>query len=47
MRWIEALEAGVAPLVDLEATSTAALNYCTLEQLASKAINETQKDRAL
>ena len=31
MRWYEAWEAGVAPLVDLEATSVAALQYCTLE----------------
>lgn len=31
MRWKEAFDAGVAPLVDLEATSTAALHYCSLE----------------
>lgn len=43
MRWREAFDAGFAPLVDLEATSTAALHYCSLEQLAQKAVNENQK----
>ena len=40
MRWKEAFDAGVAPLVDLEATSTASLHYCSLEQLAQKAKND-------
>lgn len=31
MRWVEAFDAGKAPLVDLEATSKAALNYCSLD----------------
>ena len=40
LRWKEAFDAGVAPLVDLEATSTAALHYCSLEQLAQRAKND-------
>jgi len=32
-RWLEAHEAGVAPLVDLEGTHQAALNYTTLSLL--------------
>ncbi len=32
-RWQEALLAGVAPLVTLEATEETALNYCSLEDL--------------
>ncbi len=47
MRWVEAFEAGKAPQVDLEATSTAALHYCSLQQLAQKAMNDDQKNRAL
>lgn len=37
LRWREALEAGAAPPVDLSATSSAALNFVTLEQLRSHA----------
>lgn len=36
-RWQEALEAGCAPLVHLEATEEAALQYCTLEDLERNA----------
>jgi hypothetical protein len=32
-RWVEAMEAGVAPRVVLEATSEAALEFATLEDL--------------
>ena len=38
LRWREAFEAGVAPLVDLEATHEAALQYVTLEKLKSHAL---------
>ncbi len=38
LRWREALEAGVAPLVILEATNIKALAYVTLEQLKSKRV---------
>ena len=39
-RWQEALEAGKAPLVDLEATHSSAVEFVTLEDLqASQAIN--------
>lgn len=37
LRWKEAYEAGVAPLVDLEATHSAALRYVSMEQLESRA----------
>jgi uncharacterized protein (DUF2237 family) len=33
LRWKEALEAGVAPPVDLEATHTSALDHVSLEDL--------------
>ena len=36
MRWKEALEAGVAPPVILEATNIKALEYVTLKELKSK-----------
>ena len=36
LRWKEALEAGVAPPVILEATNIKALEYVTLEELKSK-----------
>lgn len=36
MRWKEALDAGVAPPVILEATNIKALNYVTLKQLKGK-----------
>ncbi|MEM1182297.1 MAG: DUF2237 domain-containing protein [Acidobacteriota bacterium] len=40
VRWAEALEAGVAPPVALEATHEAALRYVTLEQLEAHALGE-------
>ena len=36
-RWQEALEAGCAPMVTLEATEESALSYCTLEDLEKHA----------
>jgi uncharacterized protein len=39
LRWKEALEAGVAPPVILEATNIKALEFVTLEQLKSKKTN--------
>ena len=39
LRWKEALKAGVAPPVILEATNIKALEYVTLEELKSKAVN--------
>jgi uncharacterized protein (DUF2237 family) len=36
-RWQEALLAGAAPLVTLEATEESALSYCTLEDLQAHA----------
>ena len=41
LRWKEAFDAGVAPLVDLEATNAAALRYVTLEELQSRALNSS------
>jgi hypothetical protein len=38
MRWREALEAGVAPPVNLKATHSAALNYVSLEDLQNHAL---------
>jgi uncharacterized protein len=38
LRWKEALDAGVAPPVILEATNIKALDYVTLEELKSKQI---------
>jgi hypothetical protein len=38
LRWKEALEAGVAPPVDLEATHTSALDYVSLEDLKKHAL---------
>ena len=46
MRWAEAYDAGKAPLVDLEATSSAALSYVTLSQLAERAFSEDQVSMA-
>ena len=37
-RWQEALEAGVAPLVDLEATHTSALEFVELRDLQAHAV---------
>jgi uncharacterized protein (DUF2237 family) len=39
-RWKEALEAGVAPPVRLEATHISALEFVTLEQLQAHAVTE-------
>ena len=39
LRWKEALKAGVAPPVILEATNIKALEYVTIEELKSKAVN--------
>ena len=39
-RWAEALRAGVAPPVDLNATSAAALKYVTLDELRAHAYAE-------
>lgn len=38
-RWVEALEAGVAPPIILEATHASALEYVSLEQLKQYALN--------
>ncbi len=40
-RWKEALDAGVAPKIMLEATHEKALDYVTMEQLISHAIGNT------
>ncbi|ELR97121.1 DUF2237 family protein [Gloeocapsa sp. PCC 73106] len=40
-RWKEALEAGLAPPIILEATHEALLNYISLEQLQEHALIET------
>ena len=40
LRWREALEAGVAPPVDLSATSDAALKYTTREALQANAYSQ-------
>jgi len=40
VRWREALMAGVAPPVVLEATNAKALDFVTIEQLESKALTE-------
>jgi len=37
-RWLEALEAGVAPPVDLEATHSSALEFANLEELLAHAL---------
>ena len=37
-RWLEALEAGVAPPVDLEATHSSALEFVNLEELQAHAL---------
>jgi hypothetical protein len=37
-RWKEALEAGVAPPVDLEATHSSALEFVNLEELLAHAL---------
>lgn len=39
-RWLEALEAGAAPLVVLTATHEAALRHVTLAQLVAHAVDE-------
>jgi uncharacterized protein (DUF2237 family) len=39
LRWKEALEAGVAPLVDLEATHISALEFVSLDDLKKHAIS--------
>lgn len=39
-RWTEALEAGVAPPVYLEATATAALKYASLEDLMAHSVDK-------
>ncbi len=39
-RWKEALDAGVAPPIDLEATSEAALNVVSLDQLKQHALKQ-------
>ena len=39
-RWQEAFDAGMAPFVVLSATSEAALEYCDLAALKSKAIDQ-------
>jgi uncharacterized protein (DUF2237 family) len=39
-RWNEALDAGVAPPVVLEATHASALEFCTLEDLEAHALRE-------
>lgn len=38
LRWLEAVDAGVAPLVDLAATDVKALNYTTIEVLKKHAL---------
>jgi uncharacterized protein (DUF2237 family) len=38
MRWVEAYEAGCAPLVDLEATHIATLEFVDLEVLKAYAL---------
>ena len=38
-RWQEALDAGYAPQVVLEATHAEALNYCELEDLQAHAVD--------
>jgi hypothetical protein len=38
LRWKEALEAGVAPLVDLAATHASALDHVSLEDLKNHAL---------
>ena len=40
-RWLEALEAGVAPPVDLEATHISALEFVSLEDLKRHALSPT------
>lgn len=40
-RWKEALEEGVAPPVVLEATHISALEFVTLEELKTHAVNDT------
>ena len=42
LRWKEALEAGVAPPVHLEATHARALDFVTLEQLQAHALPATR-----
>lgn len=42
LRWKEAFEHGVAPLVDLHATHEAALKYVKLEDLQSRALPRTE-----
>ncbi len=39
-RWAEALEAGKAPLVDLHATHSSALEFVTLEELQAHALED-------
>ena len=39
-RWQEALESGKAPLVDLEATHSSAVEFVTLEELRAHAYTE-------
>lgn len=41
LRWKEAFDAGVAPLVVLESTHTKALEYVTLDQLQSCAVSRS------
>jgi uncharacterized protein (DUF2237 family) len=40
MRWLEAWEAGLAPMVFLNCTHERALSFVTLEQLKSSALDE-------
>lgn len=47
LRWREAFEAGVAPPVDLAATSAAALRFVTLTQLAAHALTPEQAQQAV
>ena len=39
-RWQEALEAGRAPLVDLEATHSSAIEFVAMEELKSRALRK-------
>jgi len=41
LRWQEALEAGVAPPVDLEATHVSALEFVSLEDLKQYALRSS------
>lgn len=45
-RWQEAFEAGMAPQVVLAATHPAALQYCSLEDLRTHAVEQSPTDSA-